>query len=80
MTGLPLENRYVMDYVVTEILSHHPPAVQEYLLKTSVLSRFCAPLCDAVCFSDADPGGGLNGREFLELLEKINLFVIPLGR
>ena len=79
LTGLPVENRYVMDYVVTEILSHHPPAVQEYLLKISVLSRFCAPLCDAVCCSVADSGGsGLDGREFVELLENANLFVIPL--
>ena len=79
LTGLPVENRYVMDYVVTEILSHHPPAVQEYLLKISVLSRFCAPLCDAVCGSETDSGGsGLDGREFLELLENANLFVISL--
>ena len=79
LTGLPVENRYVMDYVVTEILSQHPPAVQEYLLKISVLSRFCAPLCDAVSHSDAESGGsGLNGREFVELLENANLFVIPL--
>ncbi len=79
LTGLPVENRYVMDYVVTEILSHHPPAVQEYLLKISVLNRFCAPLCDAVSHSDAESGGsGLDGREFLELLENANLFVIPL--
>ena len=79
LSGLPVQNRYVMDYVVTEILSHQPPAVQEYLLKTSVLSRFCAPLCDAVSHSDAESGGsGLDGREFLELLENANLFVIPL--
>ena len=79
LSGLPVQNRYVMDYVVTEILSHQPPAVQEYLLKTSVLSRFCAPLCDAVSHSDAESGGsGLDGREILELLENANLFVIPL--
>ena len=79
VAGLSVENRYVMDYIVTEILSHHPPAVQEYLLKTSVLSRFCVPLCDAVCCSDTDSGGcDLNGCEFLELLENANLFVIPL--
>ena len=79
LTGLPVENHYVMDYVVTEILSHHPPAVQAYMLKTSVLNRFCAPLCDAICGSETDSGGsGLNGREFVELLENANLFVIPL--
>jgi len=79
LTRLPLENRDVTDYVVNEILSHYPPAVQAYLLKISVLNRFCAPLCDAICGSEADSGGsGLNGREFVELLENANLFVIPL--
>jgi len=79
LTGVPADNRYVMDYVVSEILSHHPPAVQAWMLKTSVLNRFCAPLCDAVCGSETDSGGsGLNAREFVELLENANLFVIPL--
>ncbi len=79
LTGLPVGNRYVMEYVVTEIISQHPPAIQEYLLKTSVLSRFCAPLCDAVCCSVADSGGSaLDGREFVELLENADLFVISL--
>ncbi|MGB5987281.1 MAG: hypothetical protein WBG37_18395, partial [Desulfobacterales bacterium] len=79
LTGLSTENRYVMEYVVSEILSHHPPAVQAYMLKSSVLGRFCAPLCDAVCESNTDScGSGLNGLEFVELLENANLFVIPL--
>lgn len=79
LTDLPVENRYVMDYVITEILSHQPPAVQEYLLKTAVLSRFCAPLCDAVCCADAETAAlDINGHEFLELLDNTNLFVIPL--
>ena len=79
LTGLPVDNRYVMDYVVTEIISRHPPAFQTWMLKTAVLNRFCAPLCDAVCLSDADSGEScLNGREFLELLESANLFVIRL--
>lgn len=79
LTRLPMENRYVTDYIVTELLSHHPLPIQAWMLKTSVLSRFCAPLCDAVCGSDTDSGGsGLNGRELVELLENANLFVIPL--
>ncbi|MGA6926258.1 MAG: LuxR C-terminal-related transcriptional regulator [Desulfosarcina sp.] len=76
LAELPTENRYVMDYVVTEILAHYPPAVQARMMKTSVLGRFCAPLCEAVCRSADD--GGPKGREFLELLENDNLFVIPL--
>ena len=79
LASLPMESRYVMDYFVTEILSHHPPAVQTWLLKSSVLNRFCAPLCGVVCGSETDSGGsGLNDRDFVGLLESANLFVIPL--
>ena len=76
-TGLPVENRYVMDYVVTEILSHQclPSRIS---LKTSILIRFCAYLCDAVCCADKESDAhAINGREFLELLEKTNIFIIP---
>ncbi len=79
LADLPLENQYVMDYVVTEILCRQPPAVQMNMLKTSVLPRLNASLCDAVCRSDTDPGhGSPNSRNFLKLLENANLFVIPL--
>ena len=79
LSGLPVQNRYVMDYVITEILSHQPPALQACMLKSSVLNRFCAPLCDAVCCSDRDPGEcAPSGSELLEHLENANLFVIPL--
>ncbi len=41
-------HRNLADYLVTEVLAHQPPAVQEFLLCTSILDRFCAPLCDAI--------------------------------
>jgi len=79
LTVLPTKNHYVMDYVISEILSHHPPAVQACMMKASVLSRFCAPLCEVVCGSDTDSvGSGLNGRELVKLLVNANLFIIPL--
>ncbi|MFH1981351.1 MAG: LuxR C-terminal-related transcriptional regulator [Pseudomonadota bacterium] len=79
LADLPLENRHVMEYVVSEILSLQPPPVQTCLLKSAVLNRFSAPLCDAVFHPDEDSGGNdLNGHGFLELAEKANLFVIPL--
>jgi len=79
LTNLPTENRYVMDYVVSEILSQLPPTVQKSMLKISLLNRFCAPLCEAVCRSEADAAdGGPKGRDFLELLENNNLLIIAL--
>lgn len=79
LTQLPEDNRYVMDYFVTEVLSQQPSATQKYLLATSILNRFCPPLCDAVCVSDTSLGPyEMHGQEFVEWLEQANLFVIPL--
>ena len=79
LSGLPDDNRLVMDYLVSEILSQQPPAMQEHLLKTSILNRFCAPLCDAVYTSDKPSADGeISGQNFIQLLYKYNLFVINL--
>ena len=79
VADLPDANRFVMDYLVAEILSQQTTAIQEYLLITSILGRFCAPLCDAVCSSDTASGAcEISGQEFIQLLTKANLFVIPM--
>jgi len=59
-----------MDYIVGEVISQQSPEVQKFLLTTSVLDRFCAPLCDAVCPPGAEPGTCV--------IEESNLFVVPL--
>jgi LuxR family maltose regulon positive regulatory protein len=41
-------NRFVLDYLVEEVLEQQPPAIQEFLLKTSILERLTGPLCDVV--------------------------------
>jgi LuxR family transcriptional regulator, maltose regulon positive regulatory protein len=64
-------NRFVMDYLAQEVLARRPPAVRAFLLKTSVLDRMCASLCESVT-STAD------SQEMLEGLERANLFVDPL--
>jgi len=79
LENLPEDNRYVMDYIVGEVIAQQPPDVQEFLLTSSVLDRFCAPLCDAVCPPGTEPGTcAITGQEFLKRLEQSNLFVIPL--
>ena len=67
-----------LDYLVAEALSHQPHDVQAWLLKTSILDRFCAPLCEAVCISpeESEPSN-LNGDGFIRWLTERNLFVIP---
>ena len=64
-------HRFVLDYLVEEVLDQQPAEVQEFLLKTSLLDRLSAPLCDAVV-------GGSDGESTLNWLERANLFVVPL--
>lgn len=75
-------HRFVMDYLVEEVLQQQTPAVQSFLLRTSVLERMCGPLCatvigDAVV-GDAADGDGSAAQAMLEFLERANLFLIPL--
>jgi LuxR family maltose regulon positive regulatory protein len=63
----------VMDFLVDEVLSSQSQAVQEFLLQTSLLDRFCVPLCVAVAdLSLAEC------QEILAEMERQNLFLVPL--
>lgn len=64
------DNRYIVDYLVEEVLQNQPDEVRDFLLGTSVLNRLCAPLCDAVT-------GRVDSKQVLESLERDNLFVVP---
>lgn len=64
-------NRYVIDYLVDEVLAQLKPDVREFLLRCSVLDRLTGPLCDAVTGRD-------DSRSVLDSLERSNLFVVPL--
>ncbi len=64
--------RYVVDYLVDEVLARLPDDLRDFLMTTSVLRRMSAPLCDAVT---GRPG---SGRKLLDRLERQNLFLVPL--
>ena len=67
------------DYLVHEVLNNQPAALRDWLLKSAILDRFCAPLCDAICAQDNGTASSeLVGGRFIELLRESNLFVIPL--
>ncbi len=66
-------HRFVMDYLVEEVLQQQPKNVQTFLLSTSILDRLCGPLCDAVVLEPS-----ASGQETLEYLERTNLFVVPM--
>lgn len=79
--GLPTGGRFVTDYLVTEVLKQQTPIIQEYLLRTSVLDRFCAALCDAVLEVDLGQEvetGTLDGEAFISLAERANVFLVPI--
>jgi LuxR family maltose regulon positive regulatory protein len=66
-------HRHVLDYLIEEVLEQQSDSVQGFLLKTSVLDRLTASLCDALT-------GHENGQQTLELLERANLFIVPLDQ
>ncbi len=66
-------HRFVLDYLVEEVLQRQPERVRSFLLQTSILDRLSGPLCDAVCSAGTEDSKGM-----LEALERGNLFVIPL--
>ena len=41
-------SRFIIDYLAEEVLERQPEEVRAFLLRTSILERMCAPLCDAV--------------------------------
>jgi LuxR family maltose regulon positive regulatory protein len=64
-------HRFVLDYLMEEVLQRQPAGVRHFLQQTSILDRLCSSLCDSVT-ERAD------GRSMLETLERGNLFVVPL--
>jgi LuxR family maltose regulon positive regulatory protein len=65
------DNRYIVDYLVEEVLQRQPERIRSFLLQTSILDWLNGPLCDAVT-------GQKDGNALLETLERGNLFVVPL--
>ena len=73
--GLPQTRAYLL----REALSGLSPEDRDWLLRSSILDRFCAPLLEAVCCPDgASAHPELTGRKFLDLIQRNNLFTIAL--
>lgn len=71
ITAFTGSHRFIIDYLVEEVLGQQPEHIRNFLLSTSILTRMCASLCDALT-------GGTDGQAILESLEQDNLFVVPL--
>jgi len=63
----------IMEYFVEEVMARQPPEIQDFVLHTSLLDRFCAPLCGALTGLSAT-----RSRELIEWMAQANLFLLPL--
>jgi LuxR family maltose regulon positive regulatory protein len=66
-------HRFVLDYLLEEVLQRQSDSVQSFLLRTAILDQMCGPLCDAVVHD-----ASASGQTTLEYLERANLFLVPL--
>ena len=71
IAGFAGDDRYIVDYLLEEVLQRQPEHVRDFLLQTSILGRLNGALCDAV----AGPDGG---QVMLETLDRENLFLVAL--
>jgi len=71
LASLTGSHRPILEYLVSDVFSVLPEAVQEFLLQTSVLSRLTGALCDKVTGRD-------DSAQLLEQLERDNLFLVSL--
>jgi LuxR family maltose regulon positive regulatory protein len=67
------DDRFVADYLGSELLAQLPPELVRFLTRTAVLERMSGPLCDAVLDTEGS-------SQVLESLEDSNLLVVPLDR
>ncbi|MCJ7520124.1 MAG: LuxR C-terminal-related transcriptional regulator [Anaerolineaceae bacterium] len=65
------DHRYIVDYLVEEVLKSQPEPIRRFLLQTAILDRLNGSLCDALT-------GNEDGNEQLDVLQRGNFFVIPL--
>ncbi|MFC1996140.1 LuxR C-terminal-related transcriptional regulator [Chloroflexota bacterium] len=84
LRNLAAERRYVWDYLMSEVLSALKPKIQDFLVKTAVLNRLSARLCDAVVGESGAESGtpietlAAGSQDILGALQQENLFIIPL--
>ena len=63
IAGFSGTNRYILDYLLEEVLASQPPEIQRFLLHTSILERLTAPLCDAVRGTQRSGQSGSKARK-----------------
>ena len=75
LTTLAGTDTNITDYLADEVLARQLPAIQTFLLKTSILDRFNVSLCEAVV-GGGDPAWSVG--TCIDWLDRMELFIIPL--
>ena len=70
IAGFAGDDRYVVDYLVEEVLQRQPERVRTFLLETSILARMNGSLVDAVT-------GHVGGNAMLEALDRRQPVLVP---
>ena len=81
MKDISGNSKHITEYLVSEVLAKQDPQIITYLLETSLLDRFCVPLCQAVHgrgIKNPKALPDLDAEVFIQWLVKSNLFVTPL--
>lgn len=65
------DDRYIVDYLMTEVLQQQSGAIQDFLLKTSILDVLSAPICNHLT-------GRTDSKSMLGMIDAANLFLVPL--
>jgi LuxR family maltose regulon positive regulatory protein len=66
------DNRFIVEFLVEEVLGNQPRRIMEFLRRTSILDRFTPSLCNAVV-------GSVDAAVIIRVLERENLFLVALG-
>jgi len=56
IAGFAGDDRYIVDYLVEEVLQRQSGDVRQFLLQSSILDRLSGPLCDAVTGQEGQRG------------------------
>jgi LuxR family transcriptional regulator, maltose regulon positive regulatory protein len=78
VTNFSGTNRFILDYLLEEVLANQPLERQRFLLFTSILQQMSAPLCDALLHEYGSDTPGTSSADMLKSIERENLFVVAL--
>ena len=67
------DNRFVADYLISEVLDSQPEHIRNFLLQTAIVDRFTPSLCDVLVRDESIQSGNI-----IEQIEALGLFIISL--